>query len=795
MFINKKEQDQEQEKIKQLKPETPEQLSGQKSLLESFANKQMIFIAVAVILLLVLGTFFYILFFQKPKTQPEPTPTNGGQPANGDGEDDGSLPGGLSGDGNGDNGDITNIQAEKLTFAQFYQKIKEDFVGDPKSLDLPINIKTDVANYHIISRKINLDPYIEELNNNGFVIFNNPFTSQANNFYNTYDILSQREIPILVTSDFIIYYYQTIFKEVFKEIESQVFYEDLWQISKNFYNIANNRYRERYNRLGIVNDPVLEGMRRETAYFATALELLKAKSNQITLAQQSDTQFTQEEAERFSFSLPAYLQEDVQKEINLISRAGNVSKSPVLLYQRDYQVFNVPNEYGANFKLNNYYLTARWFNSIFPLYYQSESCPECLLDQDDWLINMITACLITNDFSVHQEYKNQWARIYKVISFFAGLRQDLTYLNYQEALVNIFDNNYNIEEIFSDDNPNREEELTKLQEKISQFKFYLIEGSINREDSTRKPYLGLKILQESFWPNQFLFNELTYPQVNTYLSEQLDQNLITQCRIDTFQNRCQGIALDIINLVYPVPESNNYFQKNINYQNYYTQVNKLRNQLNDFNLNSWYNNNYWASLSTIKSFLQETNSTNSFMYIYNSDIWQEKNINTALSAWVNLQIPADKLSTRLRSTGSSLGQISTASDFDYVEPNLVLTNELIANSEMLAQMLLALKATRSNSFTNLKLFKLIDELESLKSIMQKELNNEILDYDDREIINSIVKQFEVKTKGHKYFTIKYSNSSKSISESIDGVKLLMIVYNRGDKKVFAIGPIFNYQEK
>ena len=47
-----------------------------------------------------------------------------------------------------------------------------------------------------------------------------------------------------------------------------------------------------------------------------------------------------------------------------------MTKSPVLLYQRNYQDFKVPNEYKFHAKLYNFYLTTKWLSSNFPLYYQ-----------------------------------------------------------------------------------------------------------------------------------------------------------------------------------------------------------------------------------------------------------------------------------------------------------------------------------------------------------------------------------------------------------------------------------------
>ncbi len=755
-----------------------------------FYNKEIL--AAILIAVLVLGGFFYFVYFKKPKPDQENPPAD--QTAGDEKPGGGILPGGFGGNGgiNG-NGAGDELKAEDLTFAQFYQKIEDDFNPQPKNLGLPINIKTDVANYYDISRKINLDSYIDGLNNNGFAVLNNPMPAEADNFYSAYDSLNKKEIPILITNDFLIYYYQNTLKDVFKEIEKDVFFEDLWQINKNFYKIADGKYRERKKQVGVANDPILEGLRLETAYFAVALELLKPKPDQITQEVNSDTQFTKKETVDFEFNLPAYLQEDAVKEIGLIAGALRLTKSPALLYNRNYKEFIVPDEYKSDAKLNNYFLASRWLNSVFPLYYKSDSCPDCLLDKDDWLINMFAACSIAKDFSQEQELKNKWAKIYKIISFFTGLKRDLTYLHYQDSLINLFGADYKIDNIFAQENTSREGDLLKLQEEIAKYRFSEIEGSIERNGST-KPILGLRVLQESYLANDYIFSRLTYPNVALYLgdAETKDvRDLKTYCLKEESHYRCQGIGLDVVNLIYSIPESNNYFKENINYQNYNNQVSALKNQLDNFNLDSWHNNNFWVTLNIVDLFLNSTHSARP-VFIGNSN-WQEKNINTVLGSLVNLQLPADKLAGASEEGASGLAIATVGNDYNYIELDLIIVNELIANTKMLSQMLQALKIVQDYEYS--KLNRLARELEDVKKVIKKELNNEVLNFDDISIISNLTKQFVVAGKSEKSVELRFKNYSKVITESIDGVKFLIIVYNRDDKKVFAVGPVFNYQER
>lgn len=751
---------------------------------------------IVLIIILATGAILYFAFFKDKKSRGNAWQTSTStEEQTGDGERSASrLPGAWEGGGanGGGNGNGDEIQAETLAFGDFYEKEDDNFEFKPTGLGLPINVKADVANYYDISRKIDLDPYIGQLNKNGFAILDNPFAEQADNFYAVYDLLIKKETPALVTGDFLIYYYQNILKSVYKEIEKNAFYREVWQINKSLYETANAKYMEMRRKTGAANSPLLEARRLEAAYFAVILELLKPKPEQISEEPYSADKFNKKEASEFEFNLPDYLEEDVKKEVDLIAIAATAAKSKIFLYNRDYKEFAAPAEYKSNAKLYNYYLASRWMNSIFPLYYQDGDCQECLLDKNDWLINMIAACLIAKDFSDNQELKNNWAKIYKIISFFSGLSRDLTYLHYNSALAEFFGKDYKIDDIFSSDNPQRDDNALKLRDKIAEYEFLEIEGGINRANNSAKPLLGMRLLQKPYWPDDYIFSRLTSPNVASYYGKSAEiknnKNNITYCDSKA-PYRCRGIGLDVVNLIYPVPESNGYFKENANYQNYAGRAAALRSQLDNFNIDSWHNNNYWTTLSIAKPYLESTNPSVRPVFIGNAG-WNEKNINTVLASWVNMQLPVEIFESGIvedNKFGAAIG------DYDYIEPDLFLINELLANGKMLSRIFLELKVLNDKDFAYIKLADLTAELESVRYLIKKELNNEVLDYDDRRFVYNLTKKFIVKENAEKSMELKFADGN--VMESAKGVKLLMAVYNLGDKKFFAAGPIFNYKEE
>lgn len=783
MFIDKNEQ----------------QASESQSFFSSKKNIVILIASIFIISFLIIGILFYLSYLKNRSQLPQgPVATTTSE----NGQATSSWPGGLPGDenGNGDgdeNGNGDGQRAETLAFGNFYQKINDDFEATPATYELPINVKTDVANYYDISRKIDLDDSIESLNNDGFIVINNPFSNEANNFYSLYDLLSNKNIPVVITSDFIIYYYQNILKKVFKEIEGNVFYENLWAMNMKFYKIAKARYERILAETGVTNDPVLEAARTEVVYFAVALKLLEPKDNQIAgeTALTERNKFSIQEANKFNIKLPTYLETQVKRELNLINEANSTSKSPIFLYDYNYRKFQIPVDYQNSARLYNFYLATVWLNSLFPLYYQGEACPNCLLDRDDWRINFITSCLIANDFSNNQDIKNEWAIVYKVLSFFEGLRGDLIYLHYIEALEKAFGLEYDIEELFSLENENREHNFDKLQEKIIGMNFSEIEGALDRSDNNQRSLIGLKILSDYYWPDNYIFKQLLYPKVDRYLNEvQENAKISTICKDDE-PYRCKGIGLDIINLVYPITNENINFQINSNYENYEEQAIKMRQELGKFDIYSWRNNNFWTTLDINRVFLE--NDKNFMPVFTRSYKWQMKDINTSLAAWVNMKLPMDKFIYYTKSDPNILGQVAQYNQFNYIVPNIDLIQELRANTLMLLDMLTALGITSETNSVAIELQELDSKLEGIESIQKKILNNEEFEGVDLKTIESFIKQYSVSSQGNKEYTINFGkileeNRSKRIN--LSNVKLLILIYNKGDNKYFAMGPVFNYIE-
>ena len=757
-------------------------------------NKYVVLIVVGLVLVFSsIGVYVYIVKAPSPPPKENTDVVKSGDNAT----STAGLPenSGIGGEGDpagGNNGDFT--KAEAITFGNFYEPKRDDFIPDFKNYNLPLNIKTDVINYYEISRKLNLDPYLDDLNRQGFAIIPDQLDAGSSDYYALYRALAGRDIPIVITSDFILYHWQNELKQIDKDIESSVFFQNVWDISKGMYDVALARYKYRYSEIGPVNDPLLESERLETAYFAVALALLKPRPDQIDPKSNLTgmAKFNQQEADDYSFDMREEIRDQVAKEVGLITGAAQTVKSPILLYSRDYRKFQVPDEYRSSAKLNNFYLATKWLNTVFPIYYQSDDCPGCSLDYFDWVINMGAAGLIAQDFRDNQPIKNQWAIVYKMISFFTGLRSDLTYLNYVDAYNQLFGSEYKVENIYSPDNDKREQNIADLQAVLAANRFKEIEGEIDRAAAASRPQLGMRILQEPYWPNDYLLNYLTGTDMTVIGTPDSSQKITLCGQRGETQYRCRGFGLDLVNLMNGVDIPSDTFLANTNYRFYPQKVSDLRRELDQFDINTWNNNIYWLTLDTDKQLL--TYRRDGLPAYAASDSWEErKAYNAYLGGWVNLHLGFDSYDRYQSETKTGLGVSATCNQFNYVEPQIDFYRELINRNNMLEQALVALGISKKTNTTAIQLKELNQAIEDFITIAKKELSDTPLDDNDCRYINTFAQQYKLKRKAATGFTIEFK-SGKKLSESIKGVKMLAIIYESNGKKVLTFGPIFNYKE-
>lgn len=237
---------------------------------------------------------------------------------------------------------------------------------------------------------------------------------------------------------------------------------------------------------------------------------------------------------------------------------------------------------------------------------------------------------------------------------------------------------------------------------------------------------------------------------------------------------------------------NEIFDKNTQYTNYKTQSVRLVNQFNRDAL--WHTSNYWSTLSLMEAILKS--DSKKMPGFASSDEWRQKNLKTAVSAWINLQLPLEKFSLTPVFKGRSLSNFSSYNENIYVEPSLPMINELIATNEMLSQMFTALRLNEELNLTAQSVQAIDVDLKILRDIMIKELTSEPLNEKDGEAIADFARKFSIdkKEENSKTLLIPSPKTKTVLKENIGRLKLLILVHQSAGNKVISVGPVWDYQE-
>ncbi len=681
---------------------------------------------------------------------------------------------------------------EYLTFIEFYQAPREVLNLNYLSYKLPLDIKTEVVNYYDLNRRINLDPYLNNLSTNGFSKLNNPWPSEANDFYSAYNTLIENQIPIFISSDFLMYHYNLVLKRVWQEIENSFFFDSLWEINLHFFNNSRNSYENYLASVGQINDPILEAKRLRLAYFAVALELLKPQANQIeTVGTKDSEKFSIIESRYLDYDLPSYLESEVLREANLIRRANEKTKSPVFLYERDYQEFNVPRSYRQTSRKNNFYLASVWLSSLFPLNYQSDDCPNCLLDINDWRINFTTASMISQDISNSQFLRAEWARIYKIMSFFSGLEDTLTYIYFRSDFNDLFAGE-SVIDLFSLENENAMENIENYRQKLLENNFKEIQGGIDFSSEQNQALIGFRILARPHWPIDYLNEKLVFPNVNEYLDTNPKTNNISACRIDGIWQRCLSFFGDSLNLL-DVNLDNDYFIENINYQNYDEVLNEI--ELSVDNALNARANAFWSQLASLRFHLNTKES--SLPVFAKNSAWRDRLLFSSGAALIDWQMPADSFKRLMFSDeiSSGLNISEKPKPKVYIEPALNLINDLLANTQMLSKMFSALGADSKSSLAMVNLDALYSDLDKLSQLSENSVAKQNLSQEDQDLIINWLNSYEISDKANKRIIKNSPTLRASLTQDLNELDFLIIVFPTENGPTMALSPIFNLKER
>ena len=578
--------------------------------------------------------------------------------------------------------------------------------------------------------------------------------------------------------------YHIQFSAILKDIEEREFFDELVALSNAMLEQSKTDYVT-------FDDPELkEAARRNVAYFAVAVTLLQTPTEGYN---------GNEKITEMDFTVPEYVTEEVEKEIEQIEEHAGFKPSAVFntdpnctcdtlcCYCTDYSQYVPRGHYTQSEKLKRYFKAMMWYGQMTFLL---KGCngDDALISEQDANTSTIQAALIASELpEVRADLKTVqeiWNKIYAVTAFFVGYADALTPYEYANALDIVFGAEFTASDL-SD-----ETKLLALKAELAEMRSPEIYGGSGDSFKTK----GMRFMGLPYVPDSYMFPHLVSPSVGNYVG---NGTPFTLCQADA--TRCFPRGLDVMDVLGSeqadailIAEGDTEYEGTTT--SYEIQLDKLKADFADVNTTEWNHNLYWGGLYTLKPLLTEFGD--GYPTFMQTEAWQKKELQTSLASWTELR--HDTILYAKPNYTPETGRRKNG----YVEPVPEFYARLLAITQMTKNGLTNLDALNMTEYTRLQGMERI--LERLITISVDELENKELSEDDYEFItnfgenlNSTIPGVYTKDEETTIVTDVYTNcNTEVLEEGVGYVKLIFVAYQvpGGSTIYVGAGPVFSYYE-
>jgi len=522
--------------------------------------------------------------------------------------------------------------------------------------------------------------------------------------------------PIFVTTDAVLHTCHIFFDYLLRILEIEKLYDRASELTDKMIDLSIQQYNQ------AENTDVKEAARLNIGFFAVAKK-----------------QFDPD------YQVGYGLDDIVNKEINNIRDHKGLGFRELLTYVENPSLYTTPyayedysqyvprGHYTRNEKFKTYFKAMMWYGRIdFKL---KPGAKEPAITHGQMMT--LQALLMTDAFMKDQEAYQLWKEVYEPTVYFVGKTDDLYADDYTKLVEEIFPVSGTVDK-YGDMRKLSEfiDEATKLRPpKILSGSAFVEYGEFA---VTTK---GFRFMGQRFIPDSYMFQELVFGRKDTietmkYLGKGKPFTMEVIPRVGPIRAFPRG--LDIL-AVLGSKRALKILEKDgdTEYEYYYEQLNKLKEEFSSKSTEEWKQNLYWRWLYCLLPLLEERREDNLPEFMQ-STAWTDKELQTTLGSWAELRHDVI-LYAKQSYTPLAMGiPPKPELTYGYVEPY----------PEVYARIEEMMKDLRTNldrlgiapegvpeklqSFENL--------LEKLKIISEKELGNKALTDEEYQLIWNIGSQ-------------------------------------------------------
>jgi len=500
----------------------------------------------------------------------------------------------------------------------------------PSVTQYSLPLGTDrIQNWREFTQAIPLEPAdVALLEQNGFVVIQKHRYQHMQWVYEYFE----EKVPVYVTPDSVLHLYHAQFSDALKRIETEYFFDDLWQLSGSLMEASLDQHDS-------FEDPLLkEAALRNAAYFAVGLLLLEPDEYQSfrNPYAQEDFRFTLEEYWRYAADLPglAGLGAAVDEEAALIGDAAGRSQSPLFQHVLDYSLFAPHGYYAQSEKLENYFRAAAWYsNPTFPILHEDGRTERLMAAQSV----LMSDALLGSD-----GLREKWDRIHAVTSFYVGKSDGpgpYEYRGAYGAAVTGSGAGADTHDMSLLSDPGVHDALKIEIAKLSAPEIYggtggceiVLPWTAEKADKCLEDSGGFSLMGQRFMPDSYVFSNLVG------MEHAGDGAPFTLASTEIGPIRGFPSSLDIMHTMLGSERALGILQEqgDAGYEGYERRASELGAESASLGAERWGKNLYWGWLHSLQALLgQHPEGYPTFM---RTGAWQDKSLATAAASWSGLR--------------------------------------------------------------------------------------------------------------------------------------------------------------
>lgn len=571
--------------------------------------------------------------------------------------------------------------------------------------EIPVSVTPKVPAYTVrkdLSNVANADDFTFSTDAKNLLIKNAFVVSPGYNaeFYPLYESNRYRYIPSFITTDSILHNYHLVFDFLLKQLEEQKLAIELKNLNASMLSEAQSQYNS------LKGTEWENAAKRNEGFFAVGSKLLDPSVN-----------------------IPSVVQNEVNQELALIDAHQGITVSPIMnigsdanildALKEDYSQYIPRGHYDKTDQMKAYFKSMMWYGRL-----------TFRLKNDDEIRSGILITLALNKGA----NKTSWNKIYEPINFFVGKSDDITYYQFKDLVQQVYGDNATSQKVSSDKSKfTAFVEATKTLEPPQLNSIPIFNASIQQD--REKEIKGFRFMGQRFTIDASVFQRLVDREIPYRM---LPKGLDIPAALG---------SKEALNILTEMGETK--------YDKYSENMSKMQTYLAGLPTEIWTQNLYWGWLYQLRPLIDlKTIGYPTFMQ---NNAWVRKDLNTFLGSWSELKHDTILYAKQVYAEMGGGGP-DEKDDRGYVEPNVYVYARLASLLKMTSDGLDErglLTATMKNNLSQMEQLAV-----SLKTISEKELNNESLTDGDYELIRSYGGQLE-------HFWLEVNKGDQAFKDSSD----------------------------